>query len=140
MQDYKRKYEVHILLGKPDGDPLWIRKRWLKVIVPFVDSLLPCVRKPLSVCTTQFGSDNKAVTFPRLGWNKDSHAKWTLVSGKERLFVSTEIKSAQTRTTPPDLFVGLRNERHDPDDELLFNPLVLVALAVDLNVEPSLAS
>lgn len=143
---WNRNYNLDLILGNPDNEPLWDWRQWSK-LVPLLDPLMRNNIGSIGVASTQF-EGKKPVKFGRLGWDDKSHQKWTHNSPLSSLaihankwkFLSTEIwvpsrGSCARDGHSPDIFFFLRNEGFWGEEGLTINPLVLISIAQDVDVE-----
>ncbi len=146
MNFYKRDYTVFLMLTGPDAESLWHEPVW----TAFAADLAPYANGPrgsTAVRTTQFDVDGKAISFGRLGWNDQSHAKWTHADDAAgRRFCHVEAwtpswRQCERDDRAPDFYFGLANEAllGVPGKTLQFNQRLVCALAADQGNE-SLAS
>jgi hypothetical protein len=134
-----RQYEVFAILGDPALEPAWTESRW-KCISDILNPLVQKTRGSAAVRSTQLskgaGSPNqRAISFGRIGWNAQGHKKWVHISdGIE--FINTEVWSPSWTTCereglPPDVYVAVRNSRLTPDQQVTFNPIFILAVALN---------
>ena len=130
MTFYDREYEVRVLLGDPAVIPPWVQPIWDQ-IAEALDPLIRLARDRPSVRSTQLSAgpgtpNQKAVSFGRIGWNKQSASKWThsengrLISGNFVRFMSCEVwapswSACEREGYPPDIFFTLSNEARSGD-------------------------
>jgi hypothetical protein len=141
-----RQYEVFVILGYLEAEPAWTEPRWCRIAAT-LDPLISKARGSAGVRSVQFragpGSpNNRAISFGRIGWSTQGHGKWVHPSGHAAdtpFFISTEVwapspKACERDGQPPDVYVAVRNARSVPEEQVTFNPIFLLAVAVGLEV------
>jgi hypothetical protein len=147
--DLTRRYEVFVALGDPDQEPAWMENKWDR-IASILDPLIQKARGPATVRTTQLrvgsGSPNqRGISFGRIGWNAQAHKKWVhraSPSGSKDppvFFVDAQVwapspKTCEADGLPPDIYLAVRNEQSAPGARVSFNPVLLLAVALDLGI------
>jgi hypothetical protein len=138
-----RLYRCSLLLGSQDAMPVWYWEQWRK-IARELDPLLALARGPAGTSSTQRYINKKGyVPFRRMGFGDKAHRKWTHGSPTNTestnwCFLSAEVWAptrgvCSDQNQPPDVFFGVRNERHAEKESLKFNPVLLLAAAADLS-------
>ena len=140
--EYSRAYDLYVVLGDPQGPPLWSWDEWSKavsILNPWVSSS----RGPAAVQSTQFVEDGRQdIKFGRIGWNDKGHQKWTHNSSvpnsesRSWRFLQTEVwapsRQQCTRDNrPPDFWFAFRNEGYWKEPSLKFNPLAMLGIPLD---------
>jgi hypothetical protein len=143
---YNRDYEVYVILGDPSMPALWTRQGW-PAIVTMLDPLIVQARGPAAVRSFQLrfgnGSPNERdVSFGRIGWNKKGHEKWTHENsnGLDREFCDVEVWAPSWSVCyhedrAPEFFFKLENEDPEGDGDVVFNPVITLAVALDQGPE-----
>jgi hypothetical protein len=130
--DFRREYNVHLLLGAPTAPPLWQRDRWA-AFFPMLQSLARCARGGAVTSSTQFeASGRKTVKFGRIGWTPEAQTKWTHTAETPHRFLSTEVwvpsrGACDKDGKPPDLLFVLWNQGYFVK-ESTFRDTVLIAV------------
>jgi hypothetical protein len=139
-----RLYNVYVVLADPQAEPIWHWERWLEV-VEIIDPIVRLARgKPL-VESGQMTEKKKWVKFGRIGWSRDGHAKWahhSPATGDDSnnwtfFWTSVEVPSFRVcyeEKQPSDVMFYVRPE-HAIDGPLTFSPVVILAIAQDLQAE-----
>lgn len=143
MSFFDRQYEVFVVLGDPTAEPAWTETRW-KCISDVLDPLVQKARDRAAVRSCQLrsetGSPNqRAISFGRIGWNAQGHKKWVhaSVSGSPSIeFLNAEVWAPSWTTCEregraPDIYVCIRNPKSTPREHVSFNPVLIVAVALD---------
>lgn len=142
MPFHDRKYEVFVILGDAASEPAWTESRW-KLISDILDPLVEKCRGRAAVRSTQLrkgaGSPNqRAVSLGRIGWNAQGHKKWVHQSPASDgiVFISAEMWAPSWTTCEqegiaPDLYVAVHNEQPLPGEQVAFNPVFILAVALD---------
>ena len=143
MSFFSRDYEVFLLLAAPGSPGLWQAEHW----TPFAAALDGVVAKARAgktgVRTHQYNPQGKLIPFGRMGWDDQSHAKWTHTAGAtDARFMSLEAWAptwtvCEKEDLAPDLFISLFNENYlnHAGKPLLFGQRLVCAVATDLGQE-----
>jgi hypothetical protein len=146
MSFHDRKYEVFVILGNPATEPAWIEPKW-KSISEILNPLVQQARGSAAVRSSQMragtGSPNqRGISFGRIGWNEKGHEKWIHSSSNNigNEFISTEVwcpswTSCEREGLAPDVYVAIRNEKSAPTQQVTFNPIFILAVALDADVQ-----
>ncbi|HEY1790393.1 MAG TPA: hypothetical protein VGJ73_19760 [Verrucomicrobiae bacterium] len=142
MSFFNRRYKTFVILGDPAAEPAWTEQRW-KLITDVLDPLMEKARDRPAVRSTQLregpGSPNqRAISFGRIGWNPQGHKKWvhSASANNRNEFILAEVW-APARTVcvrehqAPDVYVTVRNNQCVPGDHVTFNPIFILAVALD---------
>jgi len=145
MAFHTAKYDVYVALGDPKAAPLWKWKVWHRFF-PAIDPLVNAARGKPSVRSTQFLAKLAGdVKFGRLGWKEADHQKWCHGSPTNKdtsrswRFLSTEVwapawTACEGEDLAPDVFLSIADESLEggPRKDLLFNPIVILAVVSEL--------
>jgi len=148
MAFYERQYDLYVLLGNAEAMPLWRWPEWYQAAC-ILSPIIKAGRGKPAVRCSQYSVDGKQrISFGRLGWDEKSHQKWTHSSpsnGPESSgwrFRSLEVWSpswtaCEREKTAPDVFLCITNEAVAGGFSriLAFNPVVILAVSVDLTEE-----
>jgi len=137
MRFYERQYQLITILGNPEGQPLWTRKKW-STIEPALLAILKLIPGPKSMQSLQYDGA-KPVAFGRIGLNTAGLEKWIhdesqYPDRQQWLFHSNELwapgrTACERLSLPPDLYFGFRNEAfYKPQNP---NPYIVLAGALD---------
>lgn len=143
MAFFSRDYEVFLLLAAPGAPCLWDAAQW----TPFAAAITPVMAqaragKP-AVRSLQYNPKGKPIAFGRLGWDAQSHAKWTHAPATaEARFMSLEAWAPAWTTCEkddqaPDVFLALANEAllGRAGQPLQFGQRLVCALATDMGAD-----
>jgi hypothetical protein len=142
MSYFNRRYKTFVILGDPAAEPAWTEPRW-KLIADVLDPLLEKARDRPAVRSTQLrpgpGSPNqRAISFGRIGWNPQGHKKWvhSVAANDRNEFMLTEVWAPSwtvcvREKLAPDVFVTVRNSQCEPGEPVTFNPIFILAVALD---------
>ncbi len=153
MEFHEREYDLYAVLGDPETGPLWRWSEWseaTRILTPIVQT----ARGKPAVRTTQLtGNHRRQIPFGRLGWDENSHQKWTHSSPRSGSassawwFLSLEVwvpswTTCAREKTAPDVFLNVVNEASDAGAvrELAFNPVLILASSVELASETRTAA
>ena len=148
MGYFDRQYQLFALLGAPDSPKLWEESQWQSLVAD-LGQYAESSRGKTAVRTTQYDTLGKKISFGRLGWNSNSHRKWVHSNAQDRsvrpTFHDLEVW-APARTLcwreelSPDFFFNVVNPNHlNVHSKILFNQVVVCALAQDLGTDRALA-
>ena len=141
MSIYDRQYDLYVMLGNPAAEPAWAEPVW-RTISSALDPLIQSARDKAAVRSTQLkpgpGSP-RAISFGRIGWNERGHKKWIHSSGAHDtgiVFISSEVWApswtiCKREGCLPDTYFAIRNAQLKPEQQVSFNPVVLLAVALD---------
>ena len=142
MQFPERQYEVFVILGDPEAQPAWTEPQWTR-ISDILDPLIKNARDRAAVRSSQMrkgaGSPNqRSISLGRIGWNAQGHKKWVHSSplSDSIEFIDTEVWAPSWTTCEregraPDVYVALRNTQSSPIEKVTFNPIFILAVALD---------
>ena len=119
MRFHERRYQLHIILGNSEYQPLWTRQTWV-AIEPALSAVLELIPGQKFMQSLQYDG-TKPIAFGRIGLNRTSLEKWihdeNQYSDRQQwLFYSNELWAPGRATCaklnlPPDLYFGFRNEK-----------------------------
>ena len=148
MTFFDGSYDLHLVLGAPDVEPVWRWDRWLFVHELF-QPMLKSARGSTGVRCGQYvphGDKFRHKYFGRLGWNKNSHQKWchrsplTIDVSDKWKFGNLEAWAPHWSTCEkdglaPDIYLNVTNEAVGAGygKTLAFNPVVICAARLELS-------
>jgi hypothetical protein len=138
-------YDVFVALGDPNARPLWMWEIW-QHFLPAIDPLIQAARGRPAVRSSQYlPNRGGAIKFGRLGWKEADHQKWSHASPANQNesrswdFLNLEVwapawTACERENRAPDVYFCIANESlgGGPHQELLFNPVVLLAVWSEL--------
>ena len=144
--DYHEKiYDLYVVLGSNDSEPIWNWFVWQQRMVPLFESFVNLAREKAAVRTIQFDkSNNRPVSFGRIAWNENGHSKWThgsprtLEKSRDWAFLSCEVwapswSQCERDDQAPDFFLEFTNANFNERDEVpAFGQTVIAAIAISL--------
>ena len=151
MAFHDRDYQVFVILGSPDVQPLWQWERW-KRDADLIAPLLNLPRGKASVRCHQYVPNPSRLgtkmvqNFGRLAWDVRSHVKWahgspvTVDKCRGWVFGSMEAWApswtvCERENLAPDFYFQMVNERVNRayGKTPAFNPLVVLAVSLSLD-------
>lgn len=145
---WTRYYHYYLIFGdvSEDTEP-WTNIGWAK-IQPLFDKIVKFSKyfKETGLGTVQYSLKPNSqyydtMKFGKLGWNEQSHNKWTLQkSNKERLFVYLDSWTPRRTicsklNSAPDIFFSIANERNTYKARSQFDFLIAVAVVDSLGID-----
>ncbi len=132
MNFYRHKYELCVVLGNPASIPIWHVAKWNQWYPLFTEIRLSD-RGNGGIWVNQI-QGTKHERYGRLGFTRESCAKWLHSDDDTRLMESIEIYSpswnkCSKSDIPPDIFVSIGNELAGGCYLGIpaFNPLIIAA-------------
>lgn len=151
MTFHNRDYNVFVVLGSPDVQPLWHWDRWQ----PVADLIAPFANVPRGKATVRCHQyvpnpkrpgAKKVQNFGRLAWDGPSHAKWahgapaTADTCHEWEFGGLEAwapswTACERENLAPDFYFQVTNEKMGwaYKKEPAFNPLIVLAASLSMS-------
>jgi hypothetical protein len=139
-----RQFEIHLLLGSPDVKPhAWHWSTW-RSLADELNSVLVGVPEQAALYSRQTSCNEKRdIPFGRMTWSENANQRWThgspLTTGKSENweFADMQVWSpsrsiCQREQRRPDAFFQLMNAGLVEAGPLRFNPIVVLAVGLDL--------
>lgn len=141
MAFYSKEYDAYVILSGPRTIPPWSWEKW-SAISTFLEPFTITARGKISLRTTQISKDSrKKIPFGKLGWDDESHSRWThgspitLETSRGWLFLSAEAWApswtlCEKNGEAPDFFISLRNApMGDESNASQFGAVLILALS-----------
>lgn len=144
MPFHTSEYDVYVLLGDPNSEPLWYWRAW-RQLIPGIDALVRTARGRALMRSTQYLRDRIGIVrFGKIEWKEQHQQKWTHLSpitlevSPNWKFSSTELwapacAQCEREQLAPDLFLSISSEGYFVRT-LSFEPVVVAAVVRELAI------
>lgn len=137
MAFHTKMYDVYLVLSGASADCPWSTSAWLPIADALAPYTLSARGKPAVRCVQIDKSTRKSAKFGRLGWNAESHRKWTHdePDAAPWFFIGSEAwgpswNQCEKDDEAPDCYVSVSPPNAGRQDTALqFGGKLLVALA-----------